>query len=305
MQIIYFCVAPSLYNANKYLRGWCFLMTKREFIKRRKLRKRKIQIFVSKVVLVAATGVAVALAVNVVGNIVTADKEEEIAVSIEGEITTLAEDSIEENTVNIYLLPESLRLLYETNEEAKEFVLGYWTNKDNIVDIELSEYENCKEVPHLLQWDKRWGYKEYSGDLFGITGCGPTCLSMAAIYLLKDTSLNPEWMRRFSERYEYSVEGNGSSWTLISDGGIRLGLSVEELALSESVMSSNLDKNSVIISVLGPGDFTSSGHFIVITDYDSEGFTVKDPNSYKNSERKWTYEELRGQIRNMWVLRKD
>lgn len=61
---------------------------------------------------------------------------------------------------------------------------------------------------------------------------------------------------------------------------------VKELALSEPAMSNNLNKERVIIAVLGPGDFTRSGHFIVITDHEGERFTVKDSNSYKNTEKK-------------------
>ena len=31
-------------------------------------------------------------------------------------------------------------------------------------------------------------------------------------------------------------------------------------------------------------------------------FRVNDPNSYENSERLWTYEELESQIRNIWAM---
>ena len=55
---------------------------------------------------------------------------------------------------------------------------------------------------------------------------------------------------------------------------------------------------------MGPGDFTDGGHFIVLTGADGEGnLTVNDPNSYRNSERTWTFDEIRDQIDNLWVLR--
>lgn len=199
-------------------------------------------------------------------------------------------------------LPQKLQELYENNEDAREFVLGYMENKNKVYTIDLSEYENCNQVPLLMQWDERWGYENYSGDLFGLTGCGPTCLSMAAIYLKQNIAYNPKWMKEFSEEQGYSVEGSGSSWTLISEGAAKLGIGVMELPLDEDIMKNSLSDNSVIIAVVGPGDFTASGHFIVITGYTENGFKINDPNSYKNSGRQWSYDELYGQIRNIWKL---
>lgn len=199
-------------------------------------------------------------------------------------------------------LPEKLKEFYERYEESREFIVNYWENKGKEFDINLEEYKDCKEVPLLMQWDKRWGYEEYSGNAFGVTGCGPTCLSMAAIYLKQDVSLNPKWMMEFSIRNGYSVTGSGSAWALIGEGAKKLGMESEELPLSESVMKNRLQNGCVIIVVLGPGDFTDTGHFIVIYDYDEEGFIIRDPNSGKNTEKKWTYEELKGQIKNLWAL---
>ena len=53
---------------------------------------------------------------------------------------------------------------------------------------------------------------------------------------------------------------------------------------------------------MGAGDFTTSGHFIVLTEYTEEGFSVLDPNSKERSEKKWSYERIEGQIRNIWAF---
>ena len=52
----------------------------------------------------------------------------------------------------------------------------------------------------------------------------------------------------------------------------------------------------------GKGDFTSSGHYIVLTGWNGEAFRVNDPNSPIRSGRLWSYEELEPQIRNIWEL---
>ena len=59
-----------------------------------------------------------------------------------------------------------------------------------------------------------------------------------------------------------------------------------------------------VICAMGPGDFTETGHFIVLAGLTEEGFVVNDPNSIERSERAWTYEEISGQIRNIWAFDK-
>lgn len=196
---------------------------------------------------------------------------------------------------------EDLIALYEKNEEARQFVLDYPLKKDMDFDIDLSEYSNTDTVPLFMQWDDRWGYSEYAGKVLGISGCGPTCLSMVSVYLTKDTLKNPKWMAEFATEKDYYENGSGSKWTLMSQGAQQLGLNVRELSLDEERMAENLEAGHPIICILGPGDFTDSGHFIVLTGYRDGGFAVNDPNSLANSRKIWTFEELRSQIRALWV----
>lgn len=196
---------------------------------------------------------------------------------------------------------EDLIALYEKNEEARQFVLDYPLKKDMDFDIDLSEYSNTDTVPLFMQWDDRWGYSEYAGKVLGISGCGPTCLSMVSVYLTKDTSKNPKWMAEFATEKDYYENGSGSKWTLMSQGAQQLGLNVRELSLDEERMAENLEAGHPIICILGPGDFTDSGHFIVLTGYRDGGFVINDPNSLANSRKIWTFEELRSQIRALWV----
>ena len=65
--------------------------------------------------------------------------------------------------------------------------------------------------------------------------------------------------------------GSGSKWTLMSQGAQQLGLNVRELSLDEERMAENLEAGHPIICILGPGDFTDSGHFIVLTGYRDGG----------------------------------
>lgn len=227
--------------------------------------------------------------------------------AVEEDLSSLsdAEREIAEyaNAKGYYLADYTDKLveLYEKNLEARQFVLDYPLKKDMEYDIDLGEYKNADFVPLLMQWDERWGYDEYAGDVLGLTGCGPTCLSMVAIYLTGNDTMNPKWMSDFSSRYGFYEEGNGTRWALMSEGAAILGLNAKEIPLNKERMIDNLQTGNPIICILGPGDFTDSGHFIVLTGYRDGGFTINDPNSRVNSEKIWTFEELQYQIRNLWV----
>jgi len=196
--------------------------------------------------------------------------------------------------------PEMLELL-KRNPEAEEFVLNYPLKKDQVADIDLSELVGTEKVPLLLQWDTRWGYNAYAGEWMGLSGCGPTCLSMVCIYLLDDASYDPRYIAEFATKNGYSVPGNGSAWTLILEGGEKLGLEVTELPLVESRIIQNLEAGNPIICVMGPGAFTSTGHFIVMTEYEDGYVRVNDPNSPYRSGAQWKLTEVMEQIRNLWV----
>ena len=198
--------------------------------------------------------------------------------------------------------PKSLIALLERNPETEEFVLRYPFREDTEAD--LSEYAGTDSVPLFLQWDTRWGYEIYGSDVIGITGCGPTCLAMVGFYLTKDADFSPDQIAAFAWKNGYYEQGYGSSWTLISEGAGKLGLEATELPLVKKRMVEALEAGCPIILAMGPGDFTTAGHYIVLTGMEDGKFRVNDPNSRIRSQRLWSYEELEGQIRNIWAIQK-
>lgn len=209
----------------------------------------------------------------------------------------------QEHNLTLSDWPDSLLELLEKNPEAADFVLNYPLKKDLCPEIDLHEYTDCSEVPLFLQWDERWGYTVYGDNIMGLSGCGPTCLSMVCVYLLNDPQYSPRYIADFAQENGYCVPGNGSSWTLISEGGVMLGLDVIEIPLDEDRIIRNLEVGNPIVCVMGPGDFTSTGHFIVMTGYEDGKIKVNDPNSPDRSNMLWDYDAIKDQIRNLWVCR--
>ena len=205
-----------------------------------------------------------------------------------------------ENQIPYGTWPRSLIELLGRNPETKEFVLGYPDREE--LAREAFSYEKDGAVPLLVQWDARWGYEKYGSDYLAVTGCGPTCLAMAGLYLTGDPNMRPDQIAEFAQRNGYYASGYGSSWTLISEGGEQLGLDVTELPLVKKKITDALEAGNPVILAMGPGDFTTAGHYIVLTGVEEDLFRVNDPNSYVNSEKLWSYEELESQIRNIWSI---
>ena len=197
--------------------------------------------------------------------------------------------------------PWQIIALYENNPETKEFVLNYPEREE--IKVDITSY-STKTVPLFLQWDPMWGYESYGSSCIAVTGCGPTCLAMAGYYLTGDVNMTPDQIAKFAQRNGYYEKGYGSSWKLVSEGAEKLGLTAKELPLVKKKITDALEAGNPVILALGAGDFTSSGHYIVLRDYRDGEFYVNDPNSRIRSERTWTYEELEGQIRNIWAIGK-
>lgn len=198
--------------------------------------------------------------------------------------------------------PESLIELLERNPETKQFVLDYPKKKDFSGKIDVSEEITKGEIPYFMQWDERWGYRKYGNDFMALNGCGPTCLSMVRCGLGGDKKWNPYKVAKMSEEEGYYVAGEGTSWTLMSSGAEGIGLTVHQVTFSEEGIRSVLEMGQPIICVVGPGDFTTTGHYLVLVKINENGeIQLKDPNSRKNSEKTWSVKTLMSQIRNLWA----
>ncbi len=197
---------------------------------------------------------------------------------------------------------QELQKLLEINAEAADYVECY-PNRDTYTNstIDLTDDFVNGQVPLLMQWDKRWGYNAYGDSMIGLAGCGPLCMTQAYLYFTEDTDMNPRRMAEFAYDSGYYTS-EGTSWSFWTEGAKKLGLSGSVLSLDENLMRRTLDAGNLIICSMGPGDFTTAGHFILIRGYDENGFYVNDPNRRTNSEKQWDYETLRSQIRNLWEL---
>lgn len=157
------------------------------------------------------------------------------------------------------------------------------------------------EVPSLYQRDPAWANGTYAGDSFGTTGCGPTCLAMVYVALTGRTDMGPADMGAFSERLGCATP-EGTAWAFMTEGAAELGLVAEEVPADEASVRRALLSGSPVVCSVGPGDFTSTGHFIVLAGIDEQGrLLVRDPNSPERTAKAWDFETVLGQCRAIWA----
>lgn len=219
-------------------------------------------------------------------------------------LLTKGRDAVEQSSSRFLLsgdYPDSLRKLAVNNPETIDFVKNYPEKKGVQEKIDVSG-ELTGGIPLFLQWDERWGYRQYGGDYMAVNGCGPTCLSMVWCGLNENGKWNPYKLAKKAEKEGYYVKGAGTSWELMSSGAEKLGLQVEKLSLNDSSILDHLGQGNPIICVVGPGDFTTQGHFLVLTGVDKNGeIIINDPNSPKRSKKRWELDRLMSQVRNLWA----
>ncbi|WP_051205667.1 C39 family peptidase [Butyrivibrio sp. FC2001] len=127
---------------------------------------------------------------------------------------------------------------------------------------------------------------------------------MVACGLKQDAKINPYVVGKYAAEQGLYTYGQGTSWDIMKTGAEHYGLTVSEGNISAEYIRDNLSDNTPMICSMKPGNFTYTGHFIVLTGIDEKGLvTVNDPNSPKNSSKKWDVDKLVSQMKSIWMYR--
>lgn len=237
----------------------------------------------------------------------TVTKEEKIKKleAIKGKLNSQEAERLDYIIKNIDSYPDTLIDLVARNHETVDFVYSYkdrekYNNRKLSADINSSYYVDG-DVPLFLQWDRRWGYRTYGKEMIGLSGCGPTSLAMVIRHFDSDSTVNPYDVARYSQDNGFVSADNFTSWKLFETGLSKYGLESQDVIPVEAKMKKALDDNKILIVSVKPGTFTERGHIIVIKGYNKNGdFLINDPNSIVNTNKTWSFDELKSEIRKIW-----
>ena len=161
-------------------------------------------------------------------------------------------------------------------------------------------------LPHYLQYDERWGSKNYpysfgGGNTIAASACGPSSFAMVASYLT-GKKLTPDQVLLDGK---YHISG-GTSWSYFEAAAKEFNCGTVKQSTSWIEVYAALKNGQPVIgSYNGASLFTSAGHFIVLRGVASDGkILVNDPNdntTKKFINRHFTATEMQTGI-NMWFI---
>lgn len=223
--------------------------------------------------------------------------------TIEERLNKLKEQDSRINTIisNYNDYPEELIDMLSRNIDMLDFVLKYPEKNGKVYSDNIGKV-NKGTIPLLLQWDERWGYANYGDNIIAVNGCGPTALSMVITGLTGDNTITPYTISKFSIEHGFYIDGTGTSWNLMTGINGYFGIRSKELSLDKNIIFNNLRNGNPIICSMRSGDFTTTGHFIVLTGIEDGKIKVNDPNSMVRSSLLWDYDRIAPQIKNLWVF---
>ncbi len=178
-------------------------------------------------------------------------------------------------------------------------------NADPSIAIDDSQLKGTRfdtKVPHYYQWDPRWAQTVYSSTAFGLTGCGPTCMSMVYQGLTGATDKDPYVMSVIAQQGGYMDQYHGTAHAFYVDTADAFGLRCESISVSANNIVSYLQSGHVIIANLVPGHFTTVGHYFVLVGVDSDGkIIINDPYSQVRSMQTWDADLIASESRALYA----
>ena len=205
------------------------------------------------------------------------------------------------NNLTEYDYPVWFEEVYAIAGENRDFLLNYPLKYGQKQEIDISDVDRTT-VPLFIQWDDRWGYLDYNGNICGVSGCGPTSLAMVAYYLTGNPEYTPAYMLSFATRNGYAVPGSGTSWDLFNKGAKELGFEVKTINMVKKHVVDKLKAGIPVVVSVKPGTFTTTGHFMVLVGYEDGKFRINDCNSPQRSAQLWDWEVLEAEVNQFWAI---
>jgi len=183
----------------------------------------------------------------------------------------------------------------EQEQVAQAPVLTTTTPLADPVITELVEEDNQElllggflNIVYFNQGEQPWADQPYGKDNIGRYGCGPTAMAMAVASMTEEET-DPALMAEWCVQHGYWASRHGSYLSIVQGVGEAFGLTVEPLSIttSEELYDVLLSKK-LVVALMGPGHFTSGGHFILLRGTTLAGeVLVADPNSVERSLTTW------------------
>ena len=170
------------------------------------------------------------------------------------------------------------------------------------------------------QTDARWKDRDYSArgesTTIGASGCGPSCMAMV-IAAWADRSVTPVETCAWALSHGYKAVRQGTYYSYFKPQGAVYGIRVEQLnganlrdltaeaaAPYHETAAQAVRDGGMVICCMGPGLWTSGGHFILLWDIRGDTAYINDPASSRAERTRGSLARLRGEVKYYFVCRR-
>lgn len=158
---------------------------------------------------------------------------------------------------------------------------------------------------YYLQYDPRWGSIMFSNhndssQTIASSGCGAACMAMVLATFL-DANITPPDVAKVIVDNGYRTYDDGVDWAFFLFASEYYGLEFKLTYSTDDVIEA-LKNNTLVIASMGPGYFTSYGHYILLWGLDeiNKIILVNDPNSTVKTQA--SYNLFREQSSNYFIF---
>lgn len=159
--------------------------------------------------------------------------------------------------------------------------------------------EGGMPIPLYLQSDYPQAVCYIDGVLKSVksSGCGAASVSMVIAYLTGNTNQTPYTLFKWAYEHHY-YSGNGLSHTCLTKLAELYGIRGTWIANDMNQITEALRAGHPVVAHMGPGIFTSGGHYIVLRGITEDGYVlVNDPGSRSKNRYAYPLSTVVGQAR--------
>lgn len=166
-----------------------------------------------------------------------------------------------------------------------------------------------------LQTDPRWGSLDYSakGEKTTIraSGCGPTAMAMV-LATWADPKVTPATECAWALRHGYKAPHSGTYYGYFVPAGARYGLKVRQInavniygnskSAHHETARKAIEAGHLVIACMGKGNWTRSGHYVLVWKIVGNVVYINDPASTKPVRTRGAYSLFKQQVKYYWVI---
>lgn len=166
-----------------------------------------------------------------------------------------------------------------------------------------------------LQTDPRWAKKDYSAKgektTIGASGCGPTAMAMV-LATWANPAVDPVSECAWAQAHGFKAPHQGTYYGYFAKAAARYGLTCRQLSWTNLYGNSKsplheqakkaLDSGGLVIACMGKGNWTSSGHYVLVWKIEGGTIYINDPASTLPRRTRGSYALFRQQVKYYWTI---